>query len=299
MTGATEAGGRGVPEGALNAPSAQRALRFGLIGDPVAHSLSPVMYRAAFRELGLEASYELVRIPCDRPEAVGDAMRRLAGQGGGNVTVPHKSRAAGRLEIATGVVRRTGACNCFWLDEAGRLSGDNTDVGGILSVIESMPGFDPVGARVLIVGAGGAGVAAVVAALVAGAGRVGIRNRTEEKIFRLVSSLGDPRVGIAEPGTGTGSWDLVIQATSLGLAEGDSLPLSLTDSEPGHALDLVYRPGGTAWTHHARTCGWTAEDGMRVLLEQGVLSLERWTGARVPTPVRTAMQDALAEAATK
>jgi shikimate dehydrogenase len=288
-----------VPEVALNEPSAQRALRFGLIGDPVAHSLSPVMHRAAFRELGLEASYELVRIPSDRPEALDAAMRRFAGQGGGNVTVPHKSRAAGLLEIATGVVRRTGACNCFWLDAAGRLSGDNTDAGGIRSVIESMPGFDPVGARVLIVGAGGAAVAAVVAALAAGAGRVDVRNRTEEKLFRLVSSLGDPRVGRAEPGPGTGSWDLVVQATSLGLAEGDPLPISLTDFEPGHALDLVYRPGGTAWTHHARTCGWTAEDGMRVLLEQGVLSLERWIGARVPARVRTEMQDALEEAARK
>jgi shikimate dehydrogenase len=288
-----------VPEGALNAPSAQRALRFGLIGDPVAHSLSPVMHRAAFRELGLEASYEVVRIPSNRPEALDVAMRRFAGQGGGNVTVPHKSRAAGLLEIATGVVRRTGACNCFWLDEAGRLSGDNTDAGGIRSVIESMPGFDPVGARVLVVGAGGAGGAAVVAALDAGAGRVDVRNRTEEKLFRLVSSLGDPRVRRAELGPDTRSWDLVVQATSLGLAEGDPLPISLTDLEPGHALDLVYRPGGTAWTHHARTCGWAAEDGMRVLLEQGVLSLERWIGARVPARVRTEMQDALEAAARK
>ncbi|MEJ2483256.1 MAG: shikimate dehydrogenase [Gemmatimonadota bacterium] len=271
--------------------------RFGLIGDPVQHSLSPIMHRAAFRELGLEARYDLVLVPSDRPEGVARAMRGLAAEGGGNVTVPHKRRAAGALEVATEVVRRTGACNCFWQDDAGRLSGDNTDVGGIRRVIESMPGFDPVGARVLVIGAGGAGAAAVVAALGAGAAIVQIRNRTESKIPGLIAAVEDPRVSGGESGSGVEGWNLVIQATSLGLAEEDPLPLSVEGTEPAHALDLVYRPGGTPWIRHARTGGWVAEDGLRVLLEQGVLSLERWTGAGVPARVRAAMRKALVAAA--
>ncbi len=226
-------------------------------------------------------------------------MFDLAADGGGNVTLPHKRRAAQVLEVSTEVVRRTGACNCFWLDEAGRLAGDNTDVGGIRAVLDSMPGFEPVGSRVLIVGAGGAATAAVVAALASGAAAVHVRNRTGERASELVASQGDARLSGGDAGSGAGRWDLVIQATSVGLEEGDPLPVSLSGTEPGHALDLVYRPGGTAWCHHARACGWTAEDGMRVLLEQGVLSLERWLGIRITRRVRVAMREALVGAAVR
>jgi shikimate dehydrogenase len=211
--------------------------------------------------------------------------------------VPHKRRAAGVLEVATELVRRTGACNCFWLDECGRLSGDNTDAGGIQTVLETREEFDPVGSRVLVLGAGGAGAAAVVAALASGASRVSVRNRTGQRASDLVSALADPRVSREDVEPDAGDWDLVIQSTSLGLRDTDPLPLSLSGSKPGYALDLVYRSGGTAWVHHARACGWSAEDGLSVLLEQGVLSLERWLGVPVPAPVRSAMLDALGEGA--
>ena len=283
----------------MSALSGERKRRFGLIGDPVQHSLSPAMHQAAFRELGVEASYELVRVPARTPDAVESAMFELAAGGGGNVTLPHKRRAAEVLEVATEVVGRTGACNCFWLDAAGRLAGDNTDVGGIRAVLESLDGFDPVGSHVLVVGAGGAGTAAVVAALDAGASRVHVRNRTGERVSRLISSLGDPRLGEGDGETGVEDWDLVIQATSLGLFEEDSLPVPLREMAPAHALDLVYRPGGTTWCRHARASGWTAEDGLRVLLEQGVLSLERWLGFPIAPPVRVAMERALVRAAAR
>jgi shikimate dehydrogenase len=251
------------------------------------------MHRAAFRELGLEATYELLRVPADRPDSVESVMRGVASDGGGNVTVPHKHRAAGVLEVATELVRRTRACNCFWLDECGRLSGDNTDAGGIQTVLETRDEFNPIGSRVLVLGAGGAGAAAVVAALAAGASRVSVRNRTGQRASDLVSALADPRVSREHAEPDPGDWDLVIQATSLGLEEADPLPLSLSGSKPGNALDLVYRPGGTAWVHHARACGWSAEDGLGVLLEQGVLSLGRWLDSPIPPSVRSAMEDAL------
>ena len=149
------------------------------------------------------------------------------------------------------------------------------------------------GKRVLVLGAGGAGAAAVVAALAAGASRVSVRNRTGQRASDLVSALADPRVSREHAEPDPGDWDLVIQATSLGLEEADPLPLSLSGSKPGNALDLVYRPGGTAWVHHARACGWSAEDGLGVLLEQGVLSLGRWLDSPIPPSVRSAMEDAL------
>jgi shikimate dehydrogenase len=276
-----------------------RVRQFGLIGDPVGHSLSPAMHQAAFRELGVEAYYELVRVPAETPDAVEPAMHVLAAGGGGNVTLPHKLRAAQIVEASTRVLQVTGACNCFWLDEAGRLAGDNTDVGGIRAVLGSLDGFDPVDSRVLIVGAGGAGTAAAAAALEAGASRVHVLNRSEQRLRRLISSLGDPRLSGGNAESGDDAWDLVIQATSLGLADGDPLPVSLGEMPPGHALDLVYRPGGTAWCEHARACGWEAEDGLRVLLEQGILSLEHWFGFPIGSAVRSAMEKALCRAATR
>ena len=274
-----------------------RRPRFGLIGDPVAHSLSPAMHRAAFRELDLEAEYVAVRVAAEAPGLVAGAMRRLAasggGKGGGNVTLPHKSAAALALDESTEAVRLTGACNCFWLDGGGRLHGDNTDVGGIRTVIESMRGLDPRGASILVLGAGGAAAAAVFAGILAGAARVRVRNRNVRRAAELVERFPGERVRLYEPNGSTAEFDLVVQATSLGLAPDDPLPLRFSGPAPAHALDLVYRPGGTPWVSHARAHGAKAEDGLRVLLEQGVLSLERWFGCAMSPSVRASMQRAL------
>lgn len=270
---------------------------FGLIGDPVAHSLSPAMHRAAFRELGLEAEYRLFRVAADAPLRVPGAMRRLAasggGKGGGNVTLPHKSVAARALDASSDAVRQTGACNCFWRDEEGLLRGDNTDVGGIRTVIESMRGLDPRGVSVLVLGAGGAAAAAILAALLAGAASVSVTNRDRRRATELVERFPGGQVGLFEPAGPVADFDLVIQATSLGLEPDDPLPYTFSGPAPAHALDLVYRPGGTRWVAHARQHGASAEDGLRVLLEQGLLSLQHWLGSAMPSSVRASMQRAL------
>lgn len=270
---------------------------FGLIGDPVEHSLSPAMHRAAFRELGLEAEYRPVRVAADAPLQVSGAMRRLAasggGKGGGNVTLPHKSVAARALEASSEAVRQTGACNCFWRDREGLLRGDNTDVGGIRKVIESMRGLNPRGASVLVLGAGGAAGAAVLAAVKAGADHVSVRNRDLRRATDLVERFPGGQVRLFEPARSAADFDLVIQATSLGLDPEDPLPYPFSGRAPAHALDLVYRPGGTRWVAHARRHGASAEDGLRVLLEQGVLSLQHWLGSAMPSSVRASMERAL------
>jgi shikimate dehydrogenase len=99
------------------------------------------MYRAAFAHLQIPASYEAHRVPRGDDEGVRRTMRNLAAVGGGNVTVPHKEVAARWLDARTTEVEHTGACNCFWLDEQGRLAGDNTDVTGFLAAAADLEGL--------------------------------------------------------------------------------------------------------------------------------------------------------------
>lgn len=269
---------------------------FGLVGDPVRHSLSPAMHEAAFRELGVEAEYRLVRVPADRPGDVRSAIEELARSGGGNVTVPHKQVAAAVLDGASDDVLLTGACNCFWFDEGGRLRGDNTDAGGILAVLQSTPGFQPAGSTVLVLGAGGAARAAVVAAARAGAAGISVYNRSPDRAADVVKQL-DPvsraSISVAPWPIDPGAFDLVIQATPLGIDPADPLPLEFGIAPPSHALDLVYAPDETRWIRHARDRGAGASDGLAVLLEQGILSLERWLARPMPPAVRDAMWTAL------
>jgi len=254
------------------------------------------MHEAAFRELGVEAEYRLVRVPTDRPGDVRSAMEELGRSGGGNVTVPHKQTAASSLDTASDDVLLTGACNCFWSDEVGRLQGDNTDVGGILAVLQSTPGFQPAGSSVLVLGAGGAARAAVVASARAGAAGISVHSRSPDRAAAVVEQLdpvGRASISVAPTPIEPGAFDLVIQATPLGLDPADPLPLEIGATPPAYALDLVYTPGETRWTRHARERGAWASDGLAVLLEQGILSLERWLARPMPPAVRNAMWESL------
>ncbi len=266
------------------------ARTFALLGRPVEHSVSPALYRTAFRRLGLSAGYEARAVDGRGLEA---ALRAYARRGGGNVTLPHKERAAAALELRSDAVAATGACNCFWADEDGRLAGDNTDVEGFLAAVRAWRGEGCLaGARVLLLGAGGAARAVLHACLRAGAARVEVRNRTESRARALAAELGGagdrvvagallpPSAGEEEgrlaQGPGT-AWELVVNATSLGLRADDPLPLSLEGpAAVGAAMDLVYGPDGTAWTRHARSRGVPARDGLDMLVRQAGLALLRW-----------------------
>lgn len=267
--------------------------RFGLIGDPVDHSLSPRMHTAGFAAIGVDAEYVLVRIPADAPDAVERQMRRLADLGGGNVTLPHKRTAARALERSSEAVRATGACNCFWLDDEGRLAGDNTDVPAIRRVLEELAG-GRTPADVLVLGAGGAGAAAALAAARLGARLVRIANRTPARADRLaarLAELGFPARAEAWPAAGT--CDLVVNATSLGLRPSDPPPASFDRLIARAALDLVYGApadrdaagesrSGTSWTRAAAARGIPATDGLEVLLRQGGACYPRWFGVEAP-----------------
>ena len=259
-------------------------LRFVLLGDPVRHSISPAMHRTAFEILGLDAEYTARQTA---PGEVGSIMRS-ANLAGGNVTLPHKLRAARALARPSAAVRATGACNCWWRRTNGELAGDNTDVGGLRMALSRL-GFQAQGARVLLLGAGGAARAAVHALLEGGVSSVEILNRTAARAHalrdRTVAHATDAdrasaavRVAAAPPSGAT--YDLVLNSTSLGLGSGDPLPLDLDRAGDwgrfGAAVDMVYAAGGTAWIRHARSLGIGAADGLDMLVGQAALSFERW-----------------------
>ena len=260
---------------------------FALLGDPVDHSLSPLIQNAAFRAAGIPGVYVTQRCHADD---VHSAMRALArAGGGGNVTVPHKRLAAAAVR-GSAAVERTGACNTFWMEQ-GELVGDNTDVVGFDRAVRELIG-DPKGARVLLFGAGGGAAAALLALLEAGASEVVVANRTRERADEMIARVaaGDRR---AHVGAAFGSgfhdrFDLVVNATSLGLRRHDPLPPLHEDTRA--ALDLVYAPGGTPWVRAARADDIPAADGLSMLVHQAAAAFERWW--QQPAPI-DAMRAAL------
>jgi shikimate dehydrogenase len=255
---------------------ADPATRLGVIGWPVAHSLSPVFQNAGLRAAGLPA-WRYQRLPI--PEAAfAETVAALPGAGfrGVNVTLPHKQRALALAGQASSRAGAIGAANTLLFAADGQVWADNTDAPGL---IEVLPG-PPAGRTALVLGAGGVARAAVWALLDAGAARVQIWNRTPERARRLADELGADAVTRAEPA------DLLVHCTSVGLGDEttlDGLPLGATDlASFGTVVDFVYRPGSTALIRAARQARLPAVDGRELLLAQGALSFELFTGRPAP-----------------
>jgi len=262
-----------------------------VIGDPVAHSLSPAMHNAAFRALGIDAVYVALRVA---PESLATVLAMQAAIGGaGNVTVPHKEAVEGSVTRKTDVCARVGACNTFWTEDGGVLVGDNTDVFGVTTALEKI-GAGKKGERWLVVGTGGSARATAVAAADRGATLfVRSRDAARAKAFATWAT------GVGAPTTvanGPTEVDVAINATPLGLAGHDPLPVDVNHI-PGvqRALDLVYAPGETRWVHALRERGIAAADGREMLVQQGAAAFERFfPGTAAPTEVmRAAVHRAL------
>jgi shikimate dehydrogenase len=261
-----------------------------VIGDPVAHSLSPAMHNAACRALGLDAVYLALQVPAASLPAV-LAMQAAIG-GAGNVTVPHKEAVERSVARKTDVCARVGACNTFWTED-GALVGDNTDVSGVAAALDQI-GAAQHGERWLVVGTGGSARAAAVTAADRGA-KLFVRSRdaSRAKAFAEWAS----GIGVATTvANGPIEVDVAINATPLGLAGHDALPIDVNHI-PGvqRALDLVYAPGETRWVHALRERGIEARDGREMLVQQGAAAFERFfPGTDAPTEVmRAAVQRAL------
>lgn len=266
-----------------------------LLGDPVSHSLSPTIQNAAFQEAGVDGVYVVVR--CGSDDLVG-FMRALAqAGGGGNVTLPHKEKAASVVDRPSEAVRRTGACNTFWGDDQGRVHGDNTDVEGFRRALRDFVPA-PRGLRVLLLGAGGAARAALLGLVEEEAREVVLYNRTTGRARAVARRIGGERARVAPilEELEDQDFDLVVNATSLGLDTGDPVPVELDMfRRVGGAMDLVYGAEPTPFLRAAERLGIRWVDGGGMLVHQGAASFERWWGR--PAPVE-AMKAALAGART-
>ncbi|MDH3270491.1 MAG: shikimate dehydrogenase [Gemmatimonadota bacterium] len=254
-----------------------------LLGDPVAHSASPELQNAAFAATGVDGVYVAVR--CAGDDLVG-FMRGLArAGGGGNVTIPHKEKAASLLDVRSEAVRRTGACNTFWGDARGRVHGDNTDVEGFQRALRVFLEGSAQGIRVLLLGAGGAARAALLGLLQEGAEEVWIYNRTKERARAIARRIGGQKarvVSVVRELEGE-RFDLVVNATSLGLAEGDASPIDFAMlGRAGAAMDLVYGRHVTPFVRAADAAGIRSTDGLEMLVQQGAASFECWWDVDAP-----------------
>jgi shikimate dehydrogenase len=274
-------------------PSAASSV-VGVIGDPVRHSLSPLLHNAAFDALGLD--WVSVAFPVAAGE-VGAALAgmRALGVVGLSVTMPHKRDAAALVDECTPVAQSLGVVNCI-TRRGGRLVGDSTDGAGFLESLRRGARFDPAGRRCVVVGAGGAARAVVLALAEAGALEVVVVNRSPgaaEEAAALAGRCG--RVG--SPAQIAGA-ELVVQATPVGMAGTAGAGDASMAFDPGllHAgqvvADLVYHPMVTALLAAAESRGATTVGGLGMLVHQAALAIERWTGREAPV-------DAMWAAATK
>jgi shikimate dehydrogenase len=254
----------------------------GVCGWPVAHSRSPQMQNAALAAAGLD-DWRYLRLPLP-PELFEETVRALpaAGFRGVNVTIPHKLAALALADEASEAARAIGAANTLTF-EGGRILAENTDAPGLLAAL----GEPVTGRTALVLGAGGAGRAAAWALRSAGAD-VALWNRTGERARELAASLG---VRVVESGVPA---EIVVNCTSVGLHDGDApfkaLPIDADELGAGSlVVDMVYRAGGTSLLEAARTRGARVVDGLEVLVAQGAVSFERWTGKEAP---REAMREA-------
>ena len=265
--------------------------RIVLLGHPVSHSLSPRLQNAAIRAAGIVAHYEALDVEPTAFDATLAQLRTV--HAAGNVTIPHKERMRQACDAVTPLAERVGAVNTWWVDDNGKLRGDNTDVGGFRAAVEALLGRVPRDLTVGVLGAGGA-AAAVLAAVESWPGSYAhVYNRTPERARLLCERFSAVSQPVDDVGVIAGS-QLVVNATSVGLRDRDPMPLDLAMVQPGSAvIDLVYRPGETAFVRALRSRGMRTADGLHMLVEQAALAFERWFGTG---PDRNVMWKAVTEA---
>ncbi|MCU1494178.1 MAG: Shikimate dehydrogenase [Acidimicrobiaceae bacterium] len=258
----------------------------GIIGDPVEHSLSPALHNAAFAHLGADWVYVAFPV-APRDVAAAIAGAKALGVRGLSVTMPHKQAAALASDQRTPAVELLGAANTIVV-RSGVALAHSTDGAGLLADLADGPRFDPAGRDCVVLGAGGAARAVVLALAEAGARSVTIVNRTParaESAAALAGAAG--RVGSLDDLAGA---DLVVKATPLGMAAHTDLAAGAGDDagigermRPGQlAVDLVYAPTTTPFLADAAAAGAATRNGLGMLVRQAVLQFELWTGEAAP-----------------
>ncbi len=253
----------------------------GVVGHPVRHSLSPAFWDAALRHAGRNAAFLAFEVKAEDFAAVVGGMR-AAGARGFSVTLPHKETAFELSARRSDVAEATRAVNVLVFGD--QVSGDNTDVHGVAEAVRDL-GVELAGRRALVLGAGGAGRAAVYALQRQGA-EVSVANRTDAR----AAALGVPVVDWPQIGDALGDVDLVVHTTSVGI-DGSGCVLDepmLRAAAAGRlraVLDVVYTPDETPLVHAARAAGLKASDGLRMLVHQAGEAWRLFFGDQAPIDV--------------
>lgn len=281
----------------------------GIFGSPVQHSLSPSMHNAAFAATGLDYIY--VPFQVDQA-ALPDAIKALRAMNlaGVNITIPHKETVLSYLDEISVEAGFIGAVNTV-VNRQGRLCGENTDGRGFIKALSEQVGFNPTGKTAIVLGAGGAARAVAVQLALAGAAKLVLTNRSRtraEGLARLITEKTGAAVAVTDwPDQGLqpldsrmlAPADLVVQATPLGMyphTDG-TVPFPFELLKPGVVVcDLVYNPARTKFLNKAAQSGAVTVNGLGMLLYQGALAFELWTGTPAPVQVmREALLKALAQ----
>ena len=264
---------------------------FAVIGNPVGHSLSPTMMHAAFEHLQIPAVYLALEVDSIREDL--EVIWKM-GLRGLSVTLPHKEAAYSESASTDDTAKAIGAVNTLRRHESG-WEGMNTDWIGSNRALEQVGGIK--GKRALVLGAGGA-ARAVVYGLILGGAQVTISNRSTERGRALAEAFRCDFIPLSqlEGVSSNGSFDLVVQCTSVGLLGNEESQLvSESFFRPGMVvMDTVYRPLWTPFLHQAKKAGCLTVHGSEMLLHQGVAQLEWWLGQEsLPTVAVQSMRNAL------
>lgn len=266
----------------------------GLFGWPVTHSISPQMHNAAFVARQMNWRYLAFPVPPDRVPAAVASLPAL-GLRGVNVTVPHKQAVMPHLQNWTAAAEAIGAVNTIMVEEDGQLTGDNTDGAGFIADLNAHA-VDPARKRALVIGAGGSARAVVYGLAEAGVHSIAILNRTVAKAVDLAATMQAyfPQIrisGAAFPDDVTRSAqdaDLIVNCTSLGMEpriEGLPWEENVEFRADQIVYDLVYNPAMTRLLQLASTDGATSIGGLGMLVYQGAIAWEKWTGEAAPVSV--------------
>jgi shikimate dehydrogenase len=274
----------------------------GIIGNPIEHTLSPRMHNAAFQALGLDYVYLAFRVEATALRNAIEGLRAI-NLSGVNVTKPHKVEIIPLLDEMAPLAQKIGAVNTV-VNTKGVLRGYNTDAGGFLRALIARD-VVPEGKKVVILGAGGAARAIAFALAERGASLV-IVNKTIDHAQACAAKIREHfgtaaqalALNRANLETALRDANIIVNATSLGMSPNiNETPMPGELIHPGMVVfDIVYNPVETRFLSEARRAGATIIDGLDMLVEQGALAFELWTGIKAPTKI---MKQALLEVSGK
>lgn len=253
---------------------------YAVIGDPIAHSLSPFMHEIWFKENDIDASFVPVQVEPSKLKQACESLQ-LLGASGFNVTLPHKQAIIPLLESLDDTALLMNAVNTVVLSNKG-FNGSNTDGDGFVqSLLSTDPAID---SKILLIGAGGAARGISFALKRAGFKDVTITNRTHRRAEELASETSSKAMMKADAEHILGSFDVIIQTTSVGLAKDEALPISLEKLKSSTlAADIVYNPIVTPFLKRADEKGCKTLNGVGMFVYQGAIAFEKWTGIKPNT----------------